>query len=117
MSHGLCGFLEKKMRAWRNALFFALSVFLASGSATAGPTGDGLTFCGSPSPAPHCVETPDAYRDDDHLKACQQEVSHYVETVAAYRTCLLQEYQRAVVEMNSLVDRFKCGAREKNPCK
>jgi hypothetical protein len=59
---------------------------------------------------------PEAYSDDARIKACQDELSRYVATVAGYRTCLLQETQRAVLEMNLTIDRFKCSATAKRPC-
>jgi hypothetical protein len=75
----------------------------------------GFRFC-SPPPAPACVGKDAAYRDENQTKACQDEVGRYVNSAFAYRACLQREIQRAVLETNMTIDRFKCGIASKHRC-
>jgi hypothetical protein len=104
------------MRGYPIVLVFAAEWVYLTQFANAGYVSPGFLFCGSPSPAPRCLSMTETYNDGDQAKHCQDEISRYTMTVAAYRTCLLLETQRAVTQMNSNIDRFKCGIREKHPC-
>jgi hypothetical protein len=95
-----------------------LAVFVLSISAAcASPSGSsgGFSFCSSPVP-PACIDDDKTYDDGPGTSDCQEKVSHYVASVFAYRTCLLREAQRAVLETNIRVDRFKCGLKSKRRC-
>jgi hypothetical protein len=102
------------MRAWLFAAVFVLSVLCRPSAADS--TGTGFTFCGSSPSPPQCANAPETFSDDARTNACQDEISRYVATSIAYRSCMMQETQRAVLRMNSTVDRFKCGAKLKRPC-
>jgi hypothetical protein len=75
----------------------------------------GFGFCSVPF-KPACVDADSAYNTDARTKACQEEVTLYVNTVIAYRACLLREMERAVLETNNILDRFKCGIAARRPC-
>jgi hypothetical protein len=75
----------------------------------------GFGFCPVPF-APTCAGVDAVYGDNARAKACQEEVTHYVNTVVAYRACLLQEMERAVLETNNILDRFKCGVAARHRC-
>jgi hypothetical protein len=62
------------------------------------------------------VSSDEAYNDDARIKACQQEIDRFVTNVIAYRACLQHEIERAVLETNTVIDRFKCGMASKRRC-
>jgi hypothetical protein len=75
----------------------------------------GFGFC-PPPPPPACMDDNKVYDNGPATKDCQEKVSRYVASVFAYRACLLRETQRAVLEANTTMDRFKCGLRSKRRC-
>jgi len=97
--------------------FLALLI-LSISPACASSTGSrvGFGFCAPPLP-PACIDDDKAYDDGPGTRDCKERVSHYVADVFAYRTCLLRETQRAVLETNTAVDRFKCGLKSKRRCR
>jgi hypothetical protein len=96
-------------------LAFVILAIAARANSTEPKTGFGFGFCPAPPP-PACVDDVKAYADGPVMKDCQEKVSRYVASVFAYRTCLLRETQRAVLETNTMLDRFKCGLRAKRRC-
>jgi hypothetical protein len=86
-------------------------------SVSAGPTGStsGFGFCAPPSP-PACIDDDSAYANEPRSKDCRESVSRYVDRFLAYRTCLLHETERTVLETNMAIHRFKCGLKLKRRC-
>ena len=72
-------------------------------------------YCVPPSP-PACIDDDGAYTNQARSKDCQETVSRCVDSVLAYRTCLLHETQRTVLETNMAIHRFKCGLKLKRRC-
>lgn len=64
----------------------------------------GFAFCIAPTP-PACI---DAARSKADKTACEDLVDRYVKTVFQYRACLDAETQRAVLQSNDALDRWRC---------
>ena len=75
----------------------------------------GFGFCAPPYP-PKCVSTPGTYESQPEIDKCQDDVTRYVNSVAAYRLCQTQEVERAVRETNATLQRWKCGLAAKALC-
>jgi hypothetical protein len=75
----------------------------------------GFGFCAPPYP-PRCVDVPQVYTDAARVSSCEVEITRYTASTLAYRACLLREAERAVLETNSIIDRFKCGIAIKALC-
>ena len=75
----------------------------------------GFGFCAPPYP-PRCVSTPDTYTAQGEIDKCQEDLTRYVNSVAAYRLCQTQELERAVRETNGTLQRWKCGIAAKALC-
>jgi hypothetical protein len=84
-------------------------------AARAADSAEGFRFCAAPVP-PSCAERDQAYADPGQAKACEQDIARFVASAFAYRACLQREIQRAVLETNATIDRFKCGAAAKRRC-
>jgi hypothetical protein len=96
--------------------FLAFLIILTPAAAVDQPEPiPGFRFC-SPPPAPPCANRDTVYRDEGQTKACQEEVARFVSSAFAYRTCLQREIQKAVLETNMTIDRFKCGIASKHRC-
>ena len=96
------------------ALAFSVLIGAPTG-ASAAETRRGFSFCASPFP-PSCVDADSAYDSSARLKNCQDEISRYVASVLTYRACMQTETERAILETNTVVDRFKCGMAAKHRC-
>ena len=99
-------------RSARLALPILLTATAAAGAS--GPM-EGFRFCAAPV-APECIAAERAYRDAAQTRACEQDVARFVASAFAYRACLQREVQRAVLETNETVDRFKCGVAAGRRC-
>jgi hypothetical protein len=75
----------------------------------------GFDLCWA-SPPPTCAGKDEVYRDEAQTKACQDEVSRFVNSTFAYRSCLERQIQRAVSQANITIDNFKCGMDAKHIC-
>jgi hypothetical protein len=95
--------------------FLALVTLSTSAAFAGSSVRMGFGFC-PPPPPPACMDDSKVYGDGPETKDCQEKVSHYIASVFAYRACLLRETQRAVLEANTTIDRFKCGLRSKRRC-
>jgi hypothetical protein len=50
------------------------------------------------------------------MDTCQEDVNRYINSVGAYRLCLMRETERAVRETNGTLQRWKCGLAAKAVC-
>jgi hypothetical protein len=94
------------------ALLFVPTFAQAAGQPEPAP---GFGFCWAPPP-PACADKEEVYRDEAQTKACQAEVARFVNYAFVYRACLQREIQRAVLETNTTIGRFKCGMDAKHLC-
>jgi hypothetical protein len=99
----------------REGLLALVTLSISPACAGSSVPGTGFRFCPTPVP-PTCIDDDRAYDSEPEIKDCQEKVSRYAASVFAYRTCLLHETQRAVLETNTMIDRFKCGAKSKRRC-
>ncbi|HYA80399.1 MAG TPA: hypothetical protein VED87_05670 [Methylocystis sp.] len=83
----------------------------APSSGLAQETGSGFAFCVAPAP-PACI---DVARTKPERTACEKLVSVCVRSVYQYRACLEAETQRAVLQSNDALDRWRC-RRNGAPC-
>jgi len=95
--------------------FVVLVSSRAAGLPEAPDTGVGFGYCAAPYP-PGCINEAQVFVDFGRIKACQEEIRHYTATVISYRACLLRETERAVLQTNKIIDRFKCGTVARRPC-
>ena len=87
-------------------LAFAASLHAApSWAATEDRTGFG--YCAPPNP-PSCIDFDSTYKAPKQLRLCKEAVQRYVLVVASYRTCLAKETERAILQVNDSLDRYKC---------
>jgi hypothetical protein len=93
----------------------ALATIWTSGAWADSSGWTGFGFCPAPQP-PACIDDNKTYGNEAETKDCQEKVSRYVASVFSYRTCLLRETQRAVLETNTMIDRFKCGLKSRRRC-
>ena len=84
---------------------FAIEPFIAPG----------LKYCAPPI-KPSCVDEGNTYKTTASKKACQKDVERFVPTVFAYRVCLNQEMERAVLQTNETLRRFKCREKGGKKC-
>ena len=75
----------------------------------------GFRFCASP-PSPACADRDEVYSNEVHVKTCQEAMGRFVSNAFAYRDCLQREIQRAMLETNAAIDRFKCSIAAKRRC-
>jgi hypothetical protein len=75
----------------------------------------GFSFCPPPF-APKCVSNPATYATQGAMDTCQEDVNRYINSVGAYRLCLMRETERAVRETNGTLQRWKCGLAAKAVC-
>jgi hypothetical protein len=102
---------------WRFWRVLAIAVLWVSAGAAGQPEASiGFRFCSPPLP-PACVLRDESYSDQQQTDACQQEVARFEKGAFAYRACLQREIERAVLETNTAIDRFKCGIASKHECK
>ena len=73
-------------------------------------------YCAPPILLPKCIDAEQTDAKPDSVAACQQEVTRYVKFVLAYRDCLIRESERAILQTNKVLDRFKCSAKLKRTC-
>jgi hypothetical protein len=92
-----------------------LLAMLVNTAFAATPPKTNFGFCPVPWP-PGCVDDAKAYGGGSATNDCQEKLSRYVASVFVYRMCLLHETQRAVLETNMMIDRFKCGLKAKHRC-
>ena len=62
-------------------------------------------YCAPPYP-PACVGAP--AKEAKARKSCEQATEAYVAEVFKYRDCLSKEMQRAVLEVNTVIQTVKC---------
>lgn len=75
----------------------------------------GLRYCAPPI-KPGCVDVMDTYKSATSKMACQKEVERFVPTVFAYRACLNREMERAVLQTNETLQRFRCREKGGKKC-
>jgi hypothetical protein len=98
------------MACSRTIFFAALAgaVVLPSVSSLAAKVGEDRWqwgYCAPPYP-PACVAAP--AKEAKARKSCEQATETYVADVFKYRDCLSKEMQRAVLEVNKVIQTVKC---------
>ncbi len=63
-----------------------------------------FNFCSAPT-VPKCI---DKAKSKAEKKRCEDDVKSYVGVVFQYRACLEAEIERAVLESNDALDRWRC---------
>jgi hypothetical protein len=92
-----------------------ISLQAAAAPAGSSQSSPGFGYCAPPL-RPNCIDVDATYGDDASIKSCQDKLALYTDGVIAYRACMLRETERAVREINSAIDRFKCSASAKRLC-
>jgi hypothetical protein len=75
----------------------------------------GLGYC-APPVIPACVDAEATYRSTTASGDCEIEIQRFTRDLFAYRDCLAHETERAVLQTNHAIDRFKCGVQAKRKC-
>ena len=79
------------------------------------PSSKGWNYC-SPPVQPLCSTQVGTFATKPKREECQAEIERYVASVFRYRQCLTKEMERAVLEVNTVVERFRCRLKEKRLC-
>jgi hypothetical protein len=74
-----------------------------------------LPYCAPPI-VPSCVDAAVTYKSARAIASCRTSVDSYVTTVFHYRECVARETDRAVLETNQTLQRFRCSMQRKQPC-
>lgn len=111
--------LGRQPHVWismRTGLILVLIANLSSAPCRAGlDDRTGFGYCAPPVPPP-CIDTDETYAGPDTIRSCKEKVQRYVQTVAAYRVCLTRETQRAVLQVNERLDRYRCRSQAGASC-
>ena len=75
----------------------------------------GLGYC-APPVTPICIDAEATYKSAVASGACEIEIQRFTKDLFAYRDCLARETERAVLQTNHAIDRFKCGVQAKRKC-
>lgn len=78
-------------------------------------TETGFHHCVPPYQPP-CMGQDETFQTKQATAVCEPEVRIFTNSLAIYRTCLLQESQRAVVHGNDAISAFRCRAGERDRC-
>lgn len=83
-----------------------LGLCLCIAPASAITSQSGPANCALPDP-PACIDKSSTYDDSRAILDCKTDITNYIASVEAYRTCLESGATRAILEANKLIDLFK----------
>ena len=74
----------------------------------------GFGYC-APPVVPSCVENEATFKGNKAIAACDLDMVRFERSLAAYRSCLARETERAILQGNEAISRFRCRTGRKLP--